>query len=77
MLEERVAGYTEIRLAGIRAEIKAAFPAIGASVAVKAVDVLCLKTSPAFADDASDRLLDEIKEEVEADLWEEGIEEEW
>jgi len=77
ILAERAAGYTEIRLAGIRAEIKAAIPQIGASVAVKAVDALCLKTSSKFTDDASDRLLDDIKEEVEAGLWAEGIEEEW
>ena len=77
ILAERAAGYTEIRLAGIRAEIKEAIPKIGASVAWNAVDVLCLQTSPKFTDDESDRLLDVIKEEVEADLWEEGIEEEW
>ena len=77
VLAERAAGYTEIRLAGIRAEIKEAIPRIGASVAWNAVDVLCLQTSPKFTDDESDRLLDVIKEEVEADLWEEGIEEEW
>ena len=66
LLARRAAGYTEARLAGIRANIKAAIPQLGASMAVKAVDVFCLKTLPAFADehDASNRLLIELGEEL-------------
>ena len=70
LLARRAAGYTEARLAGIRANIKAAIPQLGASMAVKAVDVFCLKTLPAFADehDASNRLLIELAEELEVHL---------
>ena len=62
LLARRAAGYTETRLAGIRANIKAAIPQLGASMAVKAVDVFCLKTLLAFADehDANSRLLVEL-----------------
>ena len=77
LLARNAAAYTEARLAGIRAEIKAAIPEIGASMAVKAVDVLCLTTSMDFEDDASDRLLDELREALEAHLLEQGFEEAW
>ena len=74
LLAESAAAYTEKRLAGLRAEIKATIPQLGAAMAVKVVDVLCLKTSTELQDEASDRLIDELRGELEVHLEDEGME---
>jgi len=76
-LAKSAAAYTEARLAGIRAAAKAEIPGLGAAMAVKVVDVLCLQTSTDIADEASDRLINELQEELEVNLGDEGMKEEW
>jgi len=77
LLAESAAAYTETRLAGIRAAAKAEIPGLGAAMAVKVVDVLCLQTSTEVEDAASDRLINELREELEVNLGDEGMKEEW
>jgi len=77
ILAESAAAYTETRLAGIRAAAKAEIPGLGAAMAVKVVDVLCLQTSTEVEDAASDRLINELREELEVNLGDEGMKEEW
>ena len=71
---ELLAGeYTEDRLARIRSAVREAIPGIGASMVVKAVDVLCLQASEAYLSDNYQAIHDELRGELEAQLCESGF----
>jgi len=63
---------TEDRLAKIRSAsaVRAAIPGIGASMAVKAVDVLCLQASEAYLSENYQAIHEELRGELEAQLCE-------
>jgi len=71
---ELLAGeYTEDRLARIRSAVREAIPGIGASMVVKAVDVLCLQASKACLSSNYQAIHGELRGELEAQLCESGV----
>ena len=67
--------YTEQCLAGMRTAIRAEFPEIGASMAVKAVDVICLQATAAPHPADKHGILMELQSELRAHMSEQGYEE--
>jgi len=66
---ELLAGeYTEDRLARIRSAVREAIPGIGASMVVKAVDVLCLQASKACLSSNYQAIHGELRGELETQL---------
>jgi len=66
--------YTEDRLARIRSAVREAIPGIGASMVVKAVDVLCLQASKTCLSSSNYRATHaELRGELEAQLCESGF----
>ena len=67
--------YTEQCLAGMRTAIRAEFPEIGAPMAVKAVDVICLQATAAPHPAAKHGILMKLQSDLKAHLSEQGYKE--